>query len=447
MHLKHWIETYLKRKNWTIQKLKEEIDNIKQDEEYKLHIKKINEIEIKNIPDKDKRELINLEKNNFSSNSDKAGIGLSTISRILNSREKYPSERTIKKLESALGSFNLFLKEEVYNKDKFNKGICFEEETLIRKHWLSEAGEEIRQCDTCARRISSNEGSFHKVIISTKNDKRPIAWTRDTKSDSAYPQFTIRICKTCRNEFNEEIKKDYSELVNIIIKTLKIKQKDAALKLKTTQPTIFKILNNRIEYIDNTLAKRIHQLALRALKEKKAKTIKTPFLTKDFYHTLAKRIEDELNESAINLQENYKNLKKEKLNPEKTKVTINVEYKKTFLAKFKTSKEENRTFRMIDCDFSIEYIIKSTSPEFTHYRKAIVFITNHQYNEGHERNYHDYITVKSLEQPNILCLMPIHELVINDYNKPLSCCQFFVIDRSDLIKMPYKRLFELDYSR
>ena len=45
MHLKYWIETCLKQKKWTIQKLKEEIDKIKQETEHKEHAKKLEKIE------------------------------------------------------------------------------------------------------------------------------------------------------------------------------------------------------------------------------------------------------------------------------------------------------------------------------------------------------------------------------------------------------------------
>lgn len=443
MHLKYWIETCLKQKKWTIQKLKEEIDKIKQETEHKEHAKKLEKIEEEEIPEIIKKSKIEYENKRFYSIRDRAGIGLSTISRILNLREKSPNDSTIKKLESALGSFRSFLEGDVKS-ENIKKGICFEEKIKFKKNpeKISKR-ESFYRCEICQELAGYRHEFFHRIIISTKNDKTPIAWTEESENDEGYPQFELKICKKCRLKFDIDLKKIYSELLTKAMKTLKLKQNDIAFKLKTTQSTVFKLLNNRIEYIEKSLAKEIHKLALGATIDEKKKKFKTPFFTKEFYSNIAKNIEDELTEAAGNIHKAY--AEKGNFRAKEGDIQIKVEYKKTFTARIKIGNEEKPDTALVTCDFFIEYILRSIYSLNKRNYKMISFITHYQHNEGHEKNYSHYFNTATLYRANILCLMPIHEIINNDYKKPLSHCQFFYWDKNHFVETSYQYVVGLSY--
>lgn len=255
MSIKLWIETSLKIKGWSLTKLRDEIQTAhitRITNDHKIKLEKLNR---ENISEDAKKAKHTILENNLIKETEKPGVDLSTLSRIINSDSNAPSSKTLQKIEFALGSYEEFMKKFIYNgNNRFSEitypGVCID------------LPDSAPICYFCVltdlnyiENLENNPHSCRIIIVSNHKSK-----LRIYDDDSDKRNIRLETCEKCKTIHFEAITLPYSDLLRIIIKEKHFTQSTLAKALKTTQSQVFKIINERIDYLDKEIARDIIEL-------------------------------------------------------------------------------------------------------------------------------------------------------------------------------------------
>lgn len=249
MSIKLWIETSLEIKGWSLTKLRDEIQAAQTTiltNDYNIKLEKLNR---ENSSEDAKKIKYAIIQDNYSKETKKTGIDLSTLSRMINSESNAPSSKTLKKIESVLGSYEEFMDKFIYNgKNFFSEhsypGVCIDFPDTVPVCWFCTITD-LNYIEN----LEENPPLCRLIIVSNHRSK-----LRIYDNDFDKRNIWLETCEKCKSIHFEAITLPYSDLLRIIIKEKRFTQSTLAKALKTTQSQIFKIINDRVDYLDKEIA-------------------------------------------------------------------------------------------------------------------------------------------------------------------------------------------------
>lgn len=382
-------------------------------------------------------------------------LGTSTLSRIMNRRGYYPSANTINKIESVLGSYEDFLVNWHNENRTGHPRICFEE---MRDIYTSPClvAHEFSQCDSCSKFIVNDERytlgpyPFHYLVISTQKNKLPIAWepqkpkfeTKENKKTQRIKKKEIElcICLDCRNKVDDILKMTYQELIVFLIhskeeqasekRRLSYTQTEVAKLLKTTQPQVFKLMNNGVDYVKNFLAKDLHTLCF------KRRLLKTTIDNKFKLHELLEqRLHNIVGDEAFRfMQTKFPNLK-----PSSPKM---LPYQLDVIPDYSTDIWQDQRIKTqgvmkVTCDFLVRFLFVAPWTQ----KQVAVFLIDSDYMENYENKFYYYLDAIGSK---FLCL--INRQDVNERNVDLCLKQanYFRMHKMKLEPVSFQDVFTAD---